>query len=175
MKALCLTHLGRKAEAEKSAAEVDAFLATIPRALAEPERLHLEGEIALARGDHAAARAALQKAAQLAPTEGIKMDSGPIEIRYALALAALEGGKIEEARKALGEVIEAGPARVMTPLPYVRSLVLLAALEEKAGRTADARKLYERYLGYWKDGQIDRAEVACAGQRLASLRSRPAA
>jgi tetratricopeptide (TPR) repeat protein len=175
MKALCLTHLGRKAEAEKSAAEVDAFLATIPQALAQPERLHLEGEIALARGDHAAARAALQKAAQLAPTEGIRMDSGPIEIRYALARAALEGGKIEEARKALREVIEAGPARVMTPLPYVRSLALLASLEEKAGKTANARKLYERYLGYWKDGQIDRTEVARAGQRLATLGPRPAA
>jgi len=64
---------------------------------------------------------------------------------------------------------------VMTPIPYVRSLALLAALDEKAGRTADARQLYERYLGYWKDGQIDRAEVARAGQRLASLRLRPAA
>ena len=63
----------------------------------------------------------------------------------------------------------------MTPVPYVRSLALLAALEEKAGRTSDARRLYERYLSYWKSGQIDREEVARAGQRLASLRPRPAA
>jgi hypothetical protein len=40
---------------------------------------------------------------------------------------------------------------------------------------ADARRLYERYVGYWKDGQIDRVEVARAGQRLAALRPRPAA
>jgi hypothetical protein len=72
-------------------------------------------------------------------------------------------------------VVKAGPARVMTPVPYVRSLALLAALEEKAGRTADARRLYERYISYWQDGQIDRAEVARAGQRLAALRARPAA
>ena len=175
MRALCLTHLGRKAEAEKSLAEVSAFLATIPKAIAEPKRLHLEGEIALARGDHAEARMVLEKAARLAPLGGLKMESEPVEIRYALARTALEDGETEEARRALREVIEAGPARVMTPIPYVRSLALLAALEEKAGRTADARKLYERYLGYWKDGQIDRAEVARAGQRLASLRSRPAA
>jgi hypothetical protein len=63
----------------------------------------------------------------------------------------------------------------MAPIPYVRSLALLAALEEQSGRSADARRLYERYLGYWKDGQIDRAEVARAGQRLAALRPRPAA
>ena len=72
MKAICLTRLGRKVEAEKSLAQVDAFLSTIPRPLAEPERLHLEGEIALARGDHAAARAALEKAAELAPVDGIE-------------------------------------------------------------------------------------------------------
>ena len=99
----------------------------------------------------------------------------PVEIRYALARTALEGGDTDGARKALRAVVDAGPARVMTPVPYVRSLALLAALEEKAGRTADARRLYERYLSYWKSGQIDRAEVARAGQRLASLRPRPAA
>jgi hypothetical protein len=103
------------------------------------------------------------------------MDEGPVQIRYALARSALESGAAEEARKALRAVVEAGPSRVMTPVPYVRSLALLAALEEKAGRTADARRLYERYLAYWKDGQIDRTQVAKAGQRLAALRSRPAA
>jgi tetratricopeptide (TPR) repeat protein len=175
MKAICLTRLGRKAEAEKSLAEVDAFLATIPPPLAEPGRLHLEGQIALARGDHDAARRALEKAAVLTPVEGIKMDGEAVEIRYALARSALETGEVEEARKALVEVVKAGPARVRTPVPYVRSLALLASLEEKAGRTADARHLYERYLAYWKDGQIDRAEVARAGQRLAALRPRPAA
>jgi hypothetical protein len=103
------------------------------------------------------------------------MDETPIQIRYALARSALESGEEEEARKALAAVVEAGPVRVMTPVPYVRSLALLASLEEKAGRMSDARRLYERYLGYWKDGQIDCAEVARAGQRLAALRPRPAA
>jgi tetratricopeptide (TPR) repeat protein len=175
MRALCLTHLGKAEEAEKSLAEVRAFLATVPKPLAEPERLHLEGEIALARGDHAAARAALERAARLTPLSDMDMHSGSVEIRYALARTALESGQADRAREALRGVIEAGPARVMTPVPYVRSLALLASLEEKVGKTTDARKLYERYLGYWKDGQIDRAEVARAGQRLAALRSRPAA
>jgi tetratricopeptide (TPR) repeat protein len=175
MRAICLTRLGRKAEAEKSRVEVEAFLSTLPPPLAEPGRLHLEGQIALARGDHEAAARALEKAAALAPVDEMKMDGEAVEIRYALARTALEAGEVEKARKALIEVVEAGPARVMTPVPYVRSLALLGSLEEKAGRTADARRLYERYVGYWKDGQIDRAEVARAGQRLAALRPRPAA
>jgi tetratricopeptide (TPR) repeat protein len=175
MKAICLTRLGKKAEAEKSLAEVEAFLSTIPPPLAEPGRYHLQGQIALARGDHEAASRALEKAAALTPVEGFKMDGEAVEIRYALARTALETGEVEKARKALVEVVKAGPARVMTPVPYVRSLALLASLEEKAGRTADARKLYERYVSYWKDGQIDRAEVARAGRRLAALRRHPAA
>jgi tetratricopeptide (TPR) repeat protein len=175
MRAICLARLGRKAEAEESRAEVEAFLSTLPPPLAEPGRLHLEGQIALARGDHETAARALEKAAELKPVDGMKMDGDAVEIRYALARTALEAGEVETARKALVEVVNAGPSRVMTPVPYVRSLALLASLEEKAGRTADARKLYERYVGYWKDGQIDRLEVARAGQRLAALRPRPAA
>jgi tetratricopeptide (TPR) repeat protein len=175
MKAICLARLGKKSETEKSRAEVEAFLSTLPPPLAEPGRLHLEGQIALARGDHEAAARALEKAAALKPVGGMKMDGEAVQIRYALARTALETGAVDTARKALVEVVNAGPARVMTPVPYVRSLALLASLEEKAGRAADARRLYERYLGYWKEGQIDRAEVARAGQRLAELRPRPAA
>jgi tetratricopeptide (TPR) repeat protein len=175
LRAICLARLGRKGEAEKSRAEVEAFLATLPPALAEPGRLHLEGQIALARGDGGAASRALGKAAELKPIDAMKVDGDVVEIRYALALAALEAGETAKARQALVEVVNAGPARVMAPVPYVRSLGLLASLEEKAGRTADARRLLERYLGYWKDGQIDRGEVARAGQRLAALLPRPAA
>jgi hypothetical protein len=98
-----------------------------------------------------------------------------VELQYDLARAALAGGDVAAARGALARVVDGGPNRVMAPITYVRSLALLASLEEKQGRAADARRLYERYLGYWKNGQIDRAEVLRAGQRLAALRSLPAA
>ena len=117
VRALSLTRLGRKAEAEKSLAEVDAFLATIPRPLAEPQRLHLQGEIALARGDHAAAREALEKAARLAPLSGMKMDSGAVEIRYALARTALEDGEPEKAREASPRRRRGGPRPGHDPGP----------------------------------------------------------
>ncbi len=177
MKALCLTRLGRGKEAKKSLAEVDAFLATIPPVKAEPARLQLAGELALARGDHEEAREALEKAAALLPAKAVSMELAPglVELQFTLARTALAAGDEDEAGRALVKVIEAGPRRILTPIPYVRSLALLAALEEKKGRTVEARKLYERYLRYWKHGQIDRAEVARAGQRLAALRARPAA
>jgi Tfp pilus assembly protein PilF len=103
------------------------------------------------------------------------MDHAPVEIQFSLAKAALASGDEAQARKSLSKVIEAGPRRIGTPVSYVRSLVMLAQLEEKEGRAAEAGKLYERYLQYWKHGQIDRAEVAKAGQRLAALRARAAA
>jgi tetratricopeptide (TPR) repeat protein len=169
VRAVCLARLGRETEAEKSRAEVDAFLSTLPPPLAEPGRLHLEGQMALARGDHEAATRLLEKAAALVPVQGIKMDGEAVEIRYALARAALERGDAAKARRALVEVVEAGPARVTTPVPYVRSLARLAALEEQAGRSAAARSLYGRYLELWGSGQIDRDEVARARERLAAL------
>jgi tetratricopeptide (TPR) repeat protein len=177
MKALCLTRLGRGKgeEAAKSLAQVDAFLSTIPPVVAEPLRLQLDGELALARGDHGQARVALEKAAALLPPKAVSMDSALVEIQFALARTALAEGREKDARKALVSVVEAGPRRVVTPIPYVRSLALLAALEEKQGRPSEARGHYERYLSYWKHGEIDRAEVARAGLRLANLRTRPLA
>jgi tetratricopeptide (TPR) repeat protein/TolB-like protein len=168
VRAVCLARLGRDAEAEKGRAEVEAFFATLPPPLAEPGRLHLEGQVALARGDHETAVRVLEKAAALVSLEGIKMDGEAVEIRYALARAALERGDAAKARRALVEVVEAGPARVTTPVPYVRSLARLAALEEQAGRSAAARSLYGRYLELWGGGQIDRDEVARARERLAA-------
>jgi serine/threonine protein kinase/TolB-like protein/predicted Zn-dependent protease len=175
MRALSLTYLGRKEEAEKSRAAVDAFIKMVPRVIAEPYRLQFEGELALARGHNQEARQALEKAAALLPPDSISMDSSPVEIHYSLGRAALAEGDEPAARKALAYVVDAGPRRVTAPLPYVRSLALLASLEEKEGRSPEARKLYERYLSYWKHGQIDRVEVARAGQRLAALRTRPVA
>ena len=171
VRAVCLARLGRAAEAERSAAEVERWLATTPKPSGEPSRLHLRGELALARGDAPLAIPLLQKAAELEPEKGITIGSEPVEIQWALARAAQRAGRADEARRALARVVDGGPGRVFCPVAYVRSLALLAALEEKAGRPAEARRLYERYLRCWKDGRIDRAEVARAGQRLAALAS----
>ena len=115
------------------------------------------------------------KAVALLPPKAVSMDTAPVEIQFSLGRAALAMGDEQAARDALAYVVDAGPRRISTPIPYVRSLALLASLEEKQGRAPEARKLYERYLSYWKHGQIDRVEVARAGQRLAALRARPVA
>jgi hypothetical protein len=62
--------------------------------------------------------------------------------------------------------------RLWEPIAYVRSLTYLARLEEQAGRTAEARRLYALYLDHWAEGEIDRTEVAAARARLAALGGR---
>jgi tetratricopeptide (TPR) repeat protein len=175
LRAVCLAKMGRGAEAEKSAAEAERFFSTLPKAAGEASRLQLQAEMALARGDHAGARRLLEKAASLPPPMTIDLSPQPVEIQFALARAALAAGDAAAARHSLELVLAAGPSRILAPIPYVRSLGLLASLEDKAGRPAEARRLYEQYLRYWKAGDLDRAEVARAGQRLAALSRREAA
>ena len=175
VRAVCLAHLGRRADAERTAAEVERRLAMLPNGQGEPALLQLRAALALARGDNTEARRRLEQAAALPSATKISVDPRRVELQYDLARAALGGGDADAARRALQRVVEAGPDRVFAPVPYVRSLALLAALEEKQGRAGEARRLYERYLGYWKNGQLDREEVLRAGQRVAALRPLPSA
>ncbi len=175
VEALSLAHLGRGRESEAAAAAVEQWLSTLPPTLADRSRLHLRGSLALARGDHQEARRQLEKAAAMPEPKKLGIDVERIEVLYDLARASLKDGDPEAARAALQRVVGAGADRVLTPVQYVRSLALLAALQEKAGRPEEARALYERYLRYWKHGQVDGDEVARAAQRLSALRAEPAA
>jgi tetratricopeptide (TPR) repeat protein len=167
--AVHLTRLGRAMEAKPHVEAVESWLRQMPPTWADPQRLHFQGDLAAARGDTAAARSLYEKAAAARPADTLKDDMRLAEINYDLARAALASGRREEARRALREVADAGLGRLDLPLAYVRSLALLARLEEEAGRPAEARRLYDRYLACWKDGQIDREEVARAARRLAAL------
>jgi serine/threonine protein kinase/tetratricopeptide (TPR) repeat protein len=168
--ALCLEQLGRRGQAAASRQALEQLLRRLPAALAESVALQVDGERAQLRGDVGEARALLAKAAALLPAASMGMDDRSIEIRFWLGRAAFEDGDRAQARQALQRVVE-GCERVFSPIPYVRSLALLGRLEEQEGRPAEARALYERYLGFWGKGQIDRDEVTKVRRRLASLQA----
>ena len=120
MKALCLTRLGRGKgeETEKSLAEVDTFLSTIPPVVAEPLRLQLKGELALARGDHAQARVALEKAATLLPEKAVSIDprNGGDPVRAGAQRARGRPGEGRAPRARVGGRGRAAPRRHADPL-----------------------------------------------------------
>jgi len=165
----CLSRVGRSDEAEKSRTEVETWLRSLPAPLAEPHRLELDGQLAFDRHELGRAHDLLTRAVALLPEATIESKVPSTRIHYTLARVALEGGEAGQAREELARVVTGGVERLWEPLVYVRSLGTLARLEDEAGHTDEARRLYERYLNHWKGGEIDRAEVARASARLASL------
>jgi eukaryotic-like serine/threonine-protein kinase len=169
----CLARAGKQDEAEKSRAEVETWLRSLPAPLAEPHRLQLEGELAWGRHDLARARELLTRASALLPDATIESKVPSARIHYALGRVALEQGATDLAREAFRRVVDAGVERLWEPVVYVRSLGLLGRLEDEAGHPEEARRLYGSYLSHWKGGAIDRADVARAQERLATLGGPP--
>jgi len=172
-RATCLAREGKPKDAARSREEVEVWLRSLPAPLAEPHRLRLGGELALGEGDHARARELLTRAAALLPEATIEHKAPAARIHFALGRAALKGGQLDAAREAFERVVNGGLERLWEPIAYVRSLALLAELEEKAGRAEEARRLYSLYLQHWENGEIDRAEVTAVRERLAALGDRP--
>jgi serine/threonine protein kinase/tetratricopeptide (TPR) repeat protein len=168
-RAICFARQGKMKRARRSGEEVEVWLRSLPAPLAEPHRLHLEGELAWGEGNHALARELFAQAAALLPEASIEHKAPASRIHFALGRAAFADGRIEEARKAFERVAHGGMERLWEPIAYVRSLAFLARLEEEAGRMDEARRLYALYLEHWEKGEIDRAEVSDARERLAAL------
>lgn len=66
----------------------------------------------------------------------------------------------------LERIASAGHERGYAFVPYVRCHFLLATLYEARGDPARARQLYARFVDFWRDGEIDRPQVAEAQRKL---------
>ena len=81
-------------------------------------------------GKPARARELLARAAALLPESGIESKAPVARIHFTLGRAALAEGRLDEARRAFERVVNGGTERLWEPIAYVRSLALLAQLEE---------------------------------------------
>jgi serine/threonine protein kinase len=75
-------------------------------------------------------------------------------------------GRDREAAQSFQRIADAGYERFAWPIPYVRSFYFLGQISEKSGDAVKARESYRRFLGYWKDGDLDRTRVAEVEQKL---------
>ncbi len=175
--------IGRKAHLLAGTAEVHAGKLAAARAHLDAQRdlyvssrewekwkYHcLEGEIALAAGDQAAAEAAFS-----AGEPELKKDwsnsilfasvfaNRPAQVKSARGDTA---GAIEAYRNLLTPDITQKWTMVLEP----RYVLELARLLAKSGDTEAARKEYQRFLDLWKDADPDLPELAQAKSEYAKL------
>jgi len=128
------------------------------------------GLVALGRGDAAAAVKPLQDAAAAlnARSPGPNTRSGHLPVWSALGQALLDTGRPGEARPWFEKVAGSGYERAAWPIEYVRSFYFLGRIYEQQGDMTKAREAYRRFVGYWKDGDLDRERIAEAQKKVGS-------
>jgi tetratricopeptide (TPR) repeat protein len=127
------------------------------------DRLQMRGELALARGDTAAAESALETA------NGLWSNPARLE---SLAFAAYRQGRWEEAERLLREYLEHPLLGYEQQACWIRSLHRMGRVLEERGDTAGAIDHYRRFLALWRDGDAELPEKLQVEERLAGLGER---
>ena len=161
---------GRSGDAEKA---IDSLSGISDPLAPERDRRRLNmarGFAALARGDATAAVKPLQDAAAaLTPRIATPVfASDHVRIWESLGEALFNAGRQTEALPWFEKAASAGVERVRFPVEYVRSFYFLGRIYEQQGNAAKAREAYRRFVGYWKDGDLDRERVAEAQRKISS-------
>jgi TolB-like protein/predicted Zn-dependent protease len=161
--------------ASKQMKEADEALAALaaladPLAPARDARVLAvaRGQVALARGDFAAAIVELTKAhSALNPRTGnVLIPSQHVALWFALGEAYMGAGQPAQAEAWFRRVAESGAEHAFQPIEFVRSFYYLGKIHEQAGDMTKARDAYRRFVGYWKDGDLDRERIAEAERKL---------
>jgi tetratricopeptide (TPR) repeat protein len=138
---------------------------------------HLPGEIALARGDTSMAIQELTEAESLLTERGTGGAgrsfpwgiSQHVPIWFALANAHLAAGDKDEAARWFERIADSTTEHVVWPIPYIRSFYFLGSIYEDRGNLARAHQYYQRFVDFWKGGDLDRQRIEEAEMKLASI------
>jgi len=127
------------------------------------------GLAALARGDSTAAIASLMEAqAALSPRGTNVLARSPhVPIWSALGQALFQAGRPRDAQPWFQKVSESVYEHTFEPIDFVRSFYFLGRIYEQQGDMTKARDAYRRFVGYWKDGDLDRERIAEAQRKIA--------
>ncbi len=161
--ALAQQALGRPQEASRCRRILEQRASANPNPVQERQLHHLDGLLSLAAGDSKAALESLSRAEAMLPPHGIEFHwfiyPQHVPIWYALGRAALADGDPAAARGWFERVADSGAEHLEEPVPFVRSLFLLAQTDQQQGELAAARRAFERFLVLWNDGDLDRQQV----------------
>ena len=165
LESLSLSRLRRMDDAAKVAEKLRERIAPIPGPKEVRRHQLLLGELALADGDTAGAIEQLARAeSTLAPRR--YMASQHVPVWFALGSAYLEAGKEAQAAERFRRVTESTTEYIDFPIPYVRSFYFLGKIHESRGDADKARQYYQRFVDFWKDGDLDRERVEEALSKL---------
>jgi eukaryotic-like serine/threonine-protein kinase len=131
--ALAQQKLGHPQPADAILAELKRRAAVFPNAVEERQILHLEGLLALDRGDAAGAAAALQRAAALLPPHGVEIhwhvQPDHVPIWYALGQAERAAGHPERALEWFRKAAVSGAEHIEFPVAYLRSRAAMGSID----------------------------------------------
>lgn len=168
--ALAQQALGRPAEADGLASALRERAAAHPNAVEERQLHHLVGRLALVRGEAARAVEELERAVALLPPRGVPFHwhalPDHVPVWFALGEALDAQGRAEEARDWFQRVAESGVEHIAHPVLYVRSWLRLGRIHDRLGEPEKAAAAFERFLSYWRTGDLDRREIHEAAARL---------
>jgi tetratricopeptide (TPR) repeat protein len=160
---------GQLKEAEQIAARL--MEGGLPHRTGEAKVLHhpLRGEIALEQGDPAGAIQELERADALF-RETTRPDlSGTnlhVPVRFSLASAYLQSEQTDTAIRVLEDLVRDTRALLHRPIPFVRSFFHLGKAWAQKGETSKATEYLERFIRYWKEGQLDSDKIEEAKEML---------
>ena len=170
--------LDDRLDAARKRLEQARTLQTVKRQ-AEKYWVHaLEGEIALAAGDHVRASqafAAGEPARKMSFNRGfgiyppISFLSNNFVSRDGPARVAIAQGRHAEAISIYRALLTPGPQQKWTAMLEPRCVLALARLLEKSGERKAARTEYQRFLDLWKEADEALPELAEARARVAAL------
>jgi serine/threonine protein kinase/tetratricopeptide (TPR) repeat protein len=173
--ALAQAGLGRTSDMAATLAEMSALQGSVPGTNEEEYPEIVKAIAAIRAGDAAAGLDALRRAERFIEPGPIFVVA-PIPLRqpatvvwYWRGMAHLAAGRHADAAAEFERVANGGFRRLHTPIEFVRSLYFLGQIAEKQGDRVKARDYYTRFVGYWKDGDLDRAQVQEAMTKLHSF------
>jgi tetratricopeptide (TPR) repeat protein len=165
-------HEGETTRAAQALASVRAWGEERDERLWLRQALLVEGELALAEGDHARAVAVLTEARALA---GLRLLGGGLIsdvplMADALARAYLDQGDLQAARREFTAIAEMQGDRLFWPWIWISAHVHLAELAAREGRMDEAQGWASIVRGYWEqaagqnqplvDRSIERLQIA---------------
>jgi tetratricopeptide (TPR) repeat protein len=170
-RAIALAAAGRSAQADDALGKAAALVTPLMSGPDGREVAFGRGAVSLARKDYGGAIKELEQAQTALPPGGV--DYAPtdhVPIWFALGEAYFRAGRTKDAAPWFQRIVDHSLERQSQPFEYVRSLYYLGTIHEQAGDTVGAREAYRRFVGYWKDGTIDRDHIADAQRKLQTLK-----